>query len=479
MPLSDLYDPEKFRQNGHRLVDQLADYLHRLRQHSDEEKVMNYRSPEDSYRLMNELLDAPNQPDITSLFEPFLRETIRMHHPTYLGHQTSVVAPLAALSELVGSLLDPGIGVFEQGNLGVVLERILTERLAALAGWPKGASGFLTSGGTLGNLTALLCARQVMAGGDVWKNGNGQQQLAFMASEQSHYSVDRAVRSMGLGENGLIKVPVDQHYRMNPEALEQCLREAQKRGTKVLGVVASSCTTATGSYDPIGPIADFCEANKLWLHVDGAHGACVLFSKKHRHLLAGIERADSFIVDFHKMLLTPKLVTALVFRNGQHSFETFAQKASYLWEQDEKQEWYNLGKRTYELTKSFMSIRVYALWKAYGPAVFEENVDRLYSLAQRFNELLKAQPDFETAVERPESNILCYRLINADWSPEKTNEVNAAIRQRLVEEGKFFIVQTRLGDKLYLRSTVINPMTEAEHLQGLIQEIRSLGSLIA
>ncbi|RMD97143.1 MAG: pyridoxal-dependent decarboxylase, partial [Bacteroidetes bacterium] len=130
-------------------------------------------------------------------------------------------------------------------------------------------------------------------------------------------------------------------------------------------------------------------------------------------------------------------------------------------------------------TKSFMSIRVYALWKAYGPAVFEENVDRLYSLAQRFNELLKAQPDFETAVERPEANILCYRLINADWSPEKTNEVNAAIRQRLVEEGNFFIVQTRLGDKLYLRSTVINPMTEESHLQDLLHEIRKLGSLIA
>ncbi len=479
MSLSNLYDPEKFRQNGHALVDQLADYLLRLRQHSDEEKVLNYRTPDECYTLMNELMDAPAGQGVATLFEPFLREIIRMHHPAYLGHQTSVVAPLAALSELAGSLLDPGIGVFEQGNIGVVLERIITERLAALAGWPEGASGFLTSGGTLGNLTALLCARQVMAGGDVWKNGVGHQQLAFMASEQSHYSVERAVRTMGLGEKGLIKVPVDRQYSMKPEALEQCLREANAGGTKVLGVVASSCATATGSYDPIGPIADFCEANKLWLHVDGAHGACVLFSKKHRHLLDGIERADSFILDFHKMLMTPKLVTAVVFRNGKNAFETFHQKASYLWDRDEEQEWYNLGKRTYELTKSFMSIRVYALWKAYGPAIFEENVDALFSLAQRFNELLQAQPDFETAVENPESNILCYRLIHSDWTPEKTNEVNAAIRQRLVEEGKYFIVQTRLDDRLFLRSTVINSATGEAQMEGLISEIRRLGSLIA
>lgn len=478
MSLSNLYDPEEFRQNGHQLVDQLADYLLRLQQHSDGEKVLNYRTPDECYQLMNAQLDSQKEPDISALFEPFLRETMRMHHPAYLGHQTSVVAPLAALSELAGSLLDPGMGVFEQGNIGVVLERIITERLAALAGWPKGASGFLTSGGTLGNLTALLCARQVMAGGDVWKNGNGQQ-LAFMASEQAHYSVDRALRTMGLGEKGLIKVPVDRNYRMKPEALDRCLRETREQGIRVLGVVASSCATATGSYDPIGPIADFCEANRIWLHVDGAHGACVLFSKKHRHLLAGIERADSFILDFHKMLMTPKLVTAVVFRNGKNSFETFHQKASYLWDQDEEQEWYNLGKRTYELTKSFMSIRVYALWKAFGPAVFEENVDRLYSLAQRYNELLQAQPDFETAVETPESNILCYRLINPDWSPEKINEANAAIRQRLVEDGNYFIVQTRLADRLFLRSTVINPMTGESQMEGLLNEIRRLGKITA
>lgn len=479
MSLTKLYDPEEFRRNGHQLVDQLADYLLRLRQHSDEEKVLNYRSPEDAYRLMNALLDEAPAANSAALFEPFLREIIRMHHPAYLGHQTSVVAPLAALSELVGALLDPGIGIFEQGNVGVVLEGIITERLATLAGWPEGASGFLTSGGTLGNLTALLCARQVMAGGDVWKNGNGHKPLAFMASEQAHYSVDRAVRTMGLGDKGLIKVPVDSGYRMKPEALQNSLEQARRQGIRVLGVVASSCATATGTYDPIGPIADFCEANKLWLHVDGAHGACVLFSKKHRHLLNGIERADSFILDFHKMLMTPKLVTAVVFRNGNHSFQTFAQKASYLWSQDEAHEWYNLGKRTYELTKSFMSIRVYALWKACGPAVFEENVDRLYSLAQRFNNLLKAQPDFETAVAQPESNILCYRLVNAEWDGEKTNRVNAAIRQRLLEEGNYFIVQTRLGDRLFLRSTVINPMTEEAHMNGLLQTIRSMGRLIA
>lgn len=479
MPISKLYEPEEFRQNGHKLVDTLADYLHRLRQHTSEEKVLHYQTPEECYQLMNEKLNGPPQRDVVQLFMPFLRQTIRMHHPAYLGHQTSVVAPLAALAALVGSLLDPGMGVFEQGNLGVVLERIITEKLAMLAGWPATASGFLTSGGTLGNLTALLCARQVMAGSDVWKNGNGQQQLAFLASEQAHYSIERAVRIMGLGEKGLIKVPTDHHYRLTPEALPQCLAQARQQNIRVLGVVASSCATATGSYDPIGPLADFCEANNLWLHVDGAHGACVLFSKKHRHLLNGIERADSFILDFHKMFMTPKLATAVVFRNGSHGFQTFAQKASYLWNHDDTEEWYNLGKRTVELTKSFMSLGVYALWKTYGPAIFEDNVDHLYSLAQQFNQLLKAQPDFETAVDRPESNIVCYRLINANWDLEKTNNVNAAIRQRLVEEGNYFIVQTMLAEKLFLRSTIINPMTGEAQMLGLINAIRNLGTAIA
>jgi len=208
--------------------------------------------------------------------------------------------------------------------------------------------------------------------------------------------------------------------------------------------------------------------------VDGAHGGCAVFSKKHRHRLSGIERADSFIVDFHKMLMTPKLITAVIFRKGENSYQTFSQKASYLWNQDEGREWYNLGKRTFELTKSFMSIRIYALWRKYGTAVFEENVDHLYALGKRFAKLLDEADDFEVLLPEPETNIVCFRFLPDKNSSEKeVEELNLSIRERLVQEGKFFIVQTRIKGRLYLRSTIMNPFTTEKEMKDLMEEIGS------
>jgi L-2,4-diaminobutyrate decarboxylase len=474
--LSQVYDPERFREQGHQLIDRLADYLRQVRQPGNPHKVLDWTPPGELYRRWeNDFALAPC-PDPTVFFETMLHDTIHMHHPNYMGHQTSNVAPLAALAELLGGLLDPGMGVFEQGTSGVALERLLSKELAKMMGWTNDAEGFLTSGGTLGNLTAMLCARQAMIDDDVWENGYDGKQYAFMTSTEAHYSVARAAKVMGMGNRGIVPVLVDERYRLYPDRLEDCYRQASDEGVKIIGVVASSCATATGSYDPIDAIADFCEAKNLWLHVDGAHGACVVFSEKYKHLLAGIERADSVILDFHKMLMTPKLVTAVLFRRGEHSYQTFAQKASYLWDKDEGREWFNLAKRTFELTKSFMSVRVYALWRTYGAGVFAENVDRLYDLAKACARLIAAQPDFEMPVAEPESNILCFRYFQPGWDEKTIAKVNADTREKLVRQGEFFIVQTRVQGKLYLRTTLMNSSTTLHEMEELLNAVRATAS---
>ncbi len=475
--ISQAYDPEKFRQQGHQLVDKLANYLADMQHISPSEKVLDYVTPEAMYSHWQQDLNGSLDDGEKDFFEEIIQSTIHMHHPKYMGHQISNVAPLSALAELLGATLDPGMGVYEQGNAAVVLERVLSKKLGAMIGWDDNCDGFLTSGGTLGNLTALLCARQLLVEVDVWENGYGRKQYAFMVSSEAHYSVERAIKVMGLGSKGVVTVPVDSHFRMRPDKLEACFNKAKEDGVEVIGVVTSSCATATGSYDPIGPVADFCEAKKLWLHVDGAHGACVLFSKKHKHLLAGIERADSVIMDFHKMLMTPALVTSVLFKNGEHSYQTFAQKASYLWDKQESREWYNLAKRTFELTKSCMSIRVYALWRTYGEAFFAENVDRLYGLAMTFTNILLEQPDFEVAVKKPESNIVCFRLMMENWSEEKIEIVNSNIRERVVRDGEFFIVQTKVQGRLFLRTAFMNPFTTTNEMELLIKKIRLVANM--
>ena len=174
--LKKAYDPEQFRRQGHQLVDRLADYLNAMQLDGSTEKVLHYLPPDELYeRWKADMAQAPN-PDLPGYFEAILRDTIHMHHPRYMGHQTSNVAPVAALAELAGGLPDPGMGVYEQGTAGVVLERLIADALGREIGWGDATGGFLTSGGTLGNLTALLCARQAMISEAVGLRGyNGKQ----------------------------------------------------------------------------------------------------------------------------------------------------------------------------------------------------------------------------------------------------------------------------------------------------------------
>src|SRR5664279_1003449 len=201
-----------------------------------------------------------------------------------------------------------------------------------------------------------------------------------MISEQSHYSVSRNAKIMGLGDASIIKVPVDHQFRMRTDLLEKIKSDAEKKGIHIISVVASSCSTATGSYDNLVAIADFCEKWNLWMHVDGAHGLGVLFSEKYKDKIKGIERADSIVIDFHKMLLVPALNTLVMFKNGEKSFETFAQKASYLFQKSQKNVWYNSAIRTIECTKSAMGIIAYAAMKYYGRNYYKEYIESRYDL---------------------------------------------------------------------------------------------------
>ncbi|NJO01358.1 MAG: aminotransferase class I/II-fold pyridoxal phosphate-dependent enzyme [Bacteroidia bacterium] len=371
-------------------------------------------------------------------------------------------------------MMNAGLGVYEMGSPLIALEKIVVQEVARALGYPASADGMLTSGGSLGNLTALLAARQTRAGYDIWQEGSLQTApLAVMVSEESHYCVERAIRILGWGDKGLIKVPVDAAFRMRADQLEAKFQEARDQGIRVLAVVANACSTATGSYDPIAEMADFCEKYNLWLHVDGAHGAAVAFSSQYRPLVTGIERADSVVLDFHKMLLTPALSTALIFKQGNLSYQTFAQQASYLWADDQQAEWYNLGKRTFECTKVAMGLRTYVLLKAYGPALWEQYIDRCYDLGQVFAQILRESPDF-TLLLNPMANIVCFRYTPQGWQDSGLSALNHQIRQHLLESGDFYIVQTQIQGAIYLRVTLLNPFTKTEDLLALLTKIRTI-----
>lgn len=460
MELFSAYDANTFRKIGTELIERLAQQLE-----AREQRILPRESPAEMLRFWQQALQQPAL-DWKSFIDALLERSIHLHHPRYMGHQVAPPLPHLALLDLVSALLNNGMAVYEMGGSSSVLEKVVCQWMAEQLKLPKTAGGLLTSGGSLANLTALLAARQAHL--DNWAAGTAERP-ALLVSEAAHYCVDRAVKVMGWGEGGIIKVPADEAFRMRHDLLPAYLAKAKADGYKVIAVVGSACTTSTGSYDNLNAIADFCESEKLWFHVDGAHGLAAGLSSKHESLTQGVQRADSLIIDFHKMLLTPALSTLLLYKDERHAQGAFQQEAEYLW--DDEQSWYDLGKRTLECTKRMMSIKAFALIKFFGKDFMASYVEQTYRQTQQMANYLSAQPDFELPL-RPEANIICFRYKPKEVKEEELDEINARIRKKVIQQGDFYIVQTRLSGQLYLRCTLMHPQTGAEEWRALVSVIR-------
>lgn len=465
------YDPEAFRRQGHALVELLANHLASVQQGNG--PVLKYQAADKELEDWETFL-AHGDPDL--VFKRILERTTQVHHPKYMGHQVAPPLPQAALAGLVGAILNNGMAVYEMGMAPSAMERLLTDWLCRKAGYGTEARGFLTSGGTLANLTALLAARRARAMEDVWNKGLGNRQ-AVLVSEAAHYCIDRAARIMGMGAAGVIRIPVDSQYRMDPQFLEAAYQKALADGLEPIALVGSAPCTATGSYDPLEALADFCAPRNLWLHIDGAHGGAAMLSEKYAGLMKGVDRADSLVMDGHKMMGMPILTTALLFRNGADSYATFSQEAAYLLGDTEDEDWYNLAKRTFECTKLTGVFSWYTALQRYGEAYFSTYLDRQYDLAREAAAYISGRKGWELAC-LPESNILCFRYCPEGLDHARCDQINETLRQQLLTEGRFYIVQTRLGGRHYLRTSLMNPFTGMADIEELLAHAEALADTI-
>lgn len=466
--LKQAYNSENFRTEGHKLIDLIADYLKEC-QNDTKMKVLPWVEPDQQYELWKEYLASPE--DLLTFYKKFLTHSNHLHHPKYMGHQVVPPLPIAALSDLMATFSNNAMAIYEMGPASTAIEKNVINWLLPFIGWDEKSNGLITSGGSLGNLTALLAARQHFSEYDIWENGV-KQELAVMVSSESHYSVERAIRIMGLGSDSIIKLTVDNNHRIDINALQSTYQKSIAEGKKVFALIGNACSTSTGTYDSINELADFCNSNNIWLHLDGAHGGAAILSKKYKSLLKGIEKADSIVIDFHKMMLTPALTTAVLFKNGLNSYEAFSQKAAYLLDKKGEIKWYDGAGRTIECTKKAMALKVYQMIKFYGIELFESYIDHTYDLAREFANFLKKSKDFELAT-MPDANIVCFRVNNGN-SDEELNRLNSRIRNILKEDGEFYIVQTNISSKVYLRISIMNPFTTIEILKSLLSKIINL-----
>lgn len=477
-----VYSPEALRGLAHGLADQLADHLRDVE--SGQGPVLNWRVPEENLAAARDSISAHVSGEAETMAARFheliglaLGRGHNLHHPRYIGHQVPAPVPIAGLFDALASITNQVMAIYEMGPWATAVEHALIQAWGARLGlMPGHFSGLVTHGGTLANLTALLTARNVTLG-DAWERGLAGRADApvLVTHAESHYGVARSAGILGLGTEQVIRVPCNSRHQLDPQRLDETLSSLRQAGRPVIAVSACACATPIGSFDPLRDVSQVCRRHDVWLHVDAAHGGAVAFSRRHRHLIDGLELADSCICDAHKTLFVPALCAFVFYREGQHRFETFRQEAPYLFDPSALgMAQIDSGLVTLECTKRAAAYGLWGLWSLFGPQLFEDLIDVTFATARLLYEKLHSAPDFQ-ALHEPECNIVVFRYVppsESSLTPQQVGELNRVIRRQLMESGEFYIVQTSLDGVGAFRVTVMNPLTEESHLDQLLDAIR-------
>ena len=472
------WDADLFRASGMRVIDSLAAHLAAVQE--GEGPVLNWREPKPNIAAATDALRSAGNPvaeRVAELANEILSRGQNLNHPHYIGHQVPAPAPLAGLFDAIGAVTNQVMGIYEMGPFTTAVERAVVDELGQLIGWePDSFSGVVTHGGSLANLTAMLTARNVRLK-DSWSHGHDPAtKPCIVANADAHYCISRAAGIMGMGTESLVSAELNSVRSIDVAALDTLVTRLIDEGRTIVAIAASSCSTPTGAFDDLNGIADICEKRGLWMHVDAAHGGGALFSEQYRHRLAGIERADSVVWDAHKMLFVPALCAFVFFKNRAHGFSAFRQDAPYLFDEEQpRNNEYDSALRTLECTKRAAALGIWGLWSVFGTDLFADLIDLTFGLAERFHAMLDAAADFEVPYE-PEANILVFR-----WNPDvrnladdALNSLQAAVRRKLVRSGEFYIVQTEISGTVWLRATVMNPLTTEDHFRALLDAIGEL-----
>lgn len=479
------YSPELFQTLASVWQQKLTDHLKSVM--SRDGSVLNWTPPEELLEAAEAFLqprpaETRKKPadHFGELMNAALAHGQNLHHPRYIGHQVPASLPTAALFDAIGAVTNQPMAVYEMGPWATAVEHALLRALQRKVGWnPSECTGLLTSGGSLANLTALLTARNV-AFPDCWEVGvpnNG----VIIAHTDAHYCVVRSAGILGIGTNQVIRAALDAKRRIDPQKLDDSLAHEIAEGRKVIAVAAAACATPIGAFDRLNDIADVCQKHQVWLHVDAAHGGGVMMSRRHQHLLTGLDRADSFVWDAHKMMFVPALCAAVMYRNKDHRFEAFQQNAPYLFDpSDPGLAAWDSGMCTLECTKRTLGFGLWSVWSMFGESIFEQIVDHTFELARYFHGLLCDADDFEP-LHTPECNIVVFRFLpdSLRYASDKVQDnFQHRVRAALVRSGRFYIVQTRLEGQTVLRVTVMNPLTTRDDMEELLASIREIATML-
>ncbi len=480
--LSEVFSLSEFHQSVKAALNQLTDYLS-----DDSIRGLALTEPQQLLQQAKQLMTQPPQTSncesreqkLKAILELYIKTGIQVHSPGYMGRQFSGVIPLSGVFDLVNSIVNQPSSFYEAGQLPNVVERLMAQELNRYIGYADDNFAMVTtSGGSLANMTALLGARNKAYPG-FWTQGahgvDGPGIPAIAVNSESHYSISRAAGILGIGERQLVRLPDDGHGRIDVSKAADALNKAREDGLDVFALVAAAGTTSTCAFDDLTALAEICQSRGIWLHVDAAHGGSLLLSERLKPQLKGIELADSFAWDAHKMLFVPAMCTLLFYKDKNNKNLAFSQEASYVFEkQQDIYTEYDSAPGNFECTKRPLIMNLWVCWAIYGKALFARKVELLCDLATQAHHKLTTLADFEV-LHQPQANILCFRYLPEGLTEAQVCDFQLMLRNRSKARGRFFISKVSLKGKTALRVVFMNHDITMVHFDAMLDELRAIG----
>lgn len=425
--------------------------------------------PAELAALLDEPLPERGAPaaEVLAELERLLPYVTAIPSPRYYGLLNPAPTPISVYGEALAGALNPNLGAWRHGTLGVSIEERLVRWLADLYGLPPEASGTFTSGGTEANLTAVACARH-RADPSLRENGVAGARLVGYVSREGHFSLDRSFDLLGLGRRSLRAVESDERCRIRLDQLRERIAADRAAGLRPFLLIGIMGTTSTGAVDPLPELADLAAEEGLWFHVDAAYGGAAALSARLAPLCAGMARADSIAVDPHKWFFVPFSAGVILVRDAGVLPATFAQDPVYI------RDLHSPGRRFFREgllgSRRFNGLKLWLSLKRHGRVAYAEAIERQVDLTHLLHDLLQRDGRFAFPHE-PVLAISCFRFQPSGMSGEKADEVAARMQQAIEREGRHWISTTVARARRYLRANVNSYLTRERHIRELVEDV--------
>ncbi len=466
-------NPEQFRALGYRAIDMIAEQLASLAEgptrlpvpldvrHSLEDQPLPERGidPFDLLdRVQNEILAYP-------MGNP---------SPRFFAWVNSTPTPIGILGDLFAAAMSPSAAGGDQA--ATYVERAALTWVKQMLGFPQQAQGLFVSGGSVANLTCLAVMRHVMTEGKARRDGliGMDAPMVLYTSAHGHSCIEKAVHALGIGSQNLRIIPLDSQYRMDIDALRAAIAADKAAGLRPVCVAASAGTTNTGAIDQLDEIADLCEAEGLWFHIDGAYGGFGILASQTEGLYKGMERADSIAVDPHKWLYIPVECGCAIVRDAEAMRATFSLVPAYL-QEDRAEPWFS--EYGLQQTRGFRALKVWLSLQHYGLEGYRQMITNDINTAYDLRRKLFSRPDFEVVTAGPLS-VTCFRYVPAGTPESALDDLQRQIVALTNASGRAFITTTMIDGKVVVRACHVNFRTTSEDLDVLLDTLTEAGQQV-